>query len=328
MMKFAGTLVARHMRLLCVALLFAASPGHSQTGDWPNKPVRLVVPYPPGGATDAAARYYAGRLSTVLHQQVVVDNRAGATGAIGTQYVATSPADGYTLILVTAENLSAIPLLYKSVRFDPVNDFVAIAKIVDVSIMAASSKFDSFSDLVAKAKAQPGAVSYATGGTGSVAHLTGELLQQKEHIKLLHVPFKGSAPAVQSLIAKDVDMQIDSDLTFAPLVRANRTKALVVFSPKRLASLPEVPTAAEVGLGDFTVSTWFGIFAPAKTPQPIVRRLEAELKKIGEDGETKKFMDGVGLTASFGSAEAVGKLVESANTRYSKIIRENDIRLD
>ena len=271
-------------RLLLSALLalgaFAAPAVHAQA--WPARPVSLVVPYPPGGSADILARSVGAKLGERLGQPVVIENKAGAGTAIGAQAVATAAPDGYTLLLGTVSSQAINPAMNK-VGYDPVKDFVAVAPLAAIPFVLVahpSVPANSVADVVAMAKASPGKVAYASAGPGTSNHLAGELLAGSAQVNLVHVPYKGSAPALNDVLAGHVPLMFDLIATALPNVQSGKLKALAVTGRERSALLPNVPTARESGLRDYEVTAWFGVFAPAGTPQAVVSRLNTELTAV------------------------------------------------
>ena len=268
------------------ALTAPASPPASAQ-DYPAKPVRLVVPFPPGGGNDTIGRIVAQRLGAALGQQFIVDNRVGGGGTIGTEHVAKSAPDGYTITLGFVANFAMLPSLARS-PFDPLHDFAPISLVAlgyQVLVVQTSFPATTVPELIALARARPGVYNYATGGNGSPLHLAAELFKQATGIDVVHVPYKGSAPAATALLAGDVQMLFGGLVSTLPHVRSGKLRALAVTSPVRLETAPDIPTLAELGYPQVDPSSWYGLFAPAGTSRAIVDRLQREVVAFSSDPE-------------------------------------------
>ncbi len=278
-MKFANLLMPIVRIGLPVALVCATSIGaHAQPADaYPDKPIRMVVPYPPGGPTDLVARLVAAEMSNTLGQPIVVDNKPGASGMLGAETVARAPADGYTF-LANASLHVINPSIYSEMRFDALNDFVPITQLAAVPlvlVVPSGSKIQSVQDLVAAGKANPGALNFASAGNASAQQLAGESFKMAAGIGMQHVPYKGSSPALVDLIGGQVQLMFDSLPSAMPFIQSGKLRALAVTTAKRVPALPDVPTIAESGYPGYDISTWYGLWAPKDTPQPIVDKLYA-----------------------------------------------------
>ena len=263
---------------LCITALALAA----QAQDFPSRPVRIVVPYPPSGNVDITARTIAPALGEALGQPIVIENRAGAGGTIGTGAVVKSPPDGYTMVLGSSATITAGPAVYKNPPYDPFKDLVAIGAIQLAPIVltvAPKTPFRSFAEFVARARAHPGQVTIASAGSGSSNHLAIELLMRQADLKLLHVPYKGSGPALTDLIGSQVDSMMDQLTASIGHIREGRIRAIAIASRKRSADLPDVPTLDELGVKGYEASTFTGLFAPAATPLPVLETLAAALRK-------------------------------------------------
>src|SRR4051812_6820046 len=267
--------------LLVIVLGFPPMGAQAQT--WPAKPIRMLVPFPPGGGVDYAARIVGKHLSDRLGQPVLIDNRAGANGIIALEALKNAPADGYTLGTVSNGPLVINPSMYLKLPYDPVRDFVAIGRLVNFPLLLVahpSLPAKSVAELIALAKAKPGALTYSSPGVGNGSHLAGELFASMANINVVHVPYKGTAPAATALLAGDVSLAFSSIPTVLPHVRAGKLRALAVGDAERLPSLPEYPTIAESGLPGYEAFSWAGVIAPAGTPQEVIKRVNAELGQI------------------------------------------------
>jgi tripartite-type tricarboxylate transporter receptor subunit TctC len=269
------------MRAIYLGLCIAAFAAATAAQDFPNRPVRIVVPWPPAGNVDITARTVAPALGEALGQQVIVENRAGAGGRIGTEAVAKSAADGYTLLLGSSGTVTAGPAVWKTLNFDPLKDFVAIGPIQSVPIVltvAPKTPAQTYADYVALARSRNGQLSIASAGNGSSNHLAIELLMRQANLKLLHVPYKGSGPALTDLIGSQVESMMDQLTASIGHIREGRIRALAISSLQRSPLLPDVPTLDELGVKGYAASTFTGIFAPAVVPHPIVEKLAAALR--------------------------------------------------
>jgi tripartite-type tricarboxylate transporter receptor subunit TctC len=314
-----------------VALAAVSAPRPAQAQDFPNKPIRLVVPFVTGGVSDTGARIVAEKLSERLGQQVVVDNRPGAGGNIGTQTVATAAPDGYTLLLGFDGTMVINPFVYASVPFDTLRDFTAVSKIGDavlIIITHPSVPAKNLQELVAHSKTTAGGVSYGSAGIGSTPHLAGELLKQRTGANFVHVPYKGGGQAMTDLVGGSLPMLYTAVAGAYPFVERGQARAIAVSSHQRLASLPNVPTVAESGVAGFEMSSWIGIFAPAKTPKPIVDRLQTALHEVLQMPATRERLAKLGIEASGNTPAEFDKQVRADLEKYSRIVKEAKVRID
>lgn len=293
--------------------------------DYPNKPIKVIVPFPPGGGTDLIARVLTDKLSQTLGWKMIVDNKPGAGGTLGMDAAAKSKSDGYTLVLGQTANLSIAPSLYPSLGYDPNKSFVPIT-LVDstplVVMVGANSPYKTLGDVVAAAKASPGKLLFASPGNGTVAHLAGELFQQTANIKYTHVPYKGAAQALPDLISGRAAFFVGSLETALPQIKSKQVRALAVSSPKRSPALPDVPTFAEAGYKGADAATWFGVLAPAGTPAPIVTQLNAEITKVLQMPDVKERLGG---DVEMGSSE-FAKVIKADQDKWAKIIKDAGVK--
>jgi len=315
---------------LALAALAAAIAPAASAQPYPDRPIKLVVPWPPGGATDALGRMLAQRLTEKLGQTVIVDNKAGAGGNIGTAAFVREKADGYTLLMATSSTNAANPQLYSRLGFDPAKDFAPVAfvaEIPNILEVPRKSSFRSAADLIAAAKAEPGKLNYGSGGVGSSQHLAGSMFKHLTGVDVLHIPYKGSGPAVSDLMAGQVDMMLDTGSLAQ--VQAGALRALAVASRQRLPALPDVPTFAEAGVPGMYASAWYGIVAPAGTPADVVQRLNKEINAAVADPEMKKRMEGMGALVPDGQTpEAFGAFIQSEIARYADIVKMSGAKME
>ena len=320
-----------HHYCISLAVLFTGLISFSAAAqsNYPNRPIRLIIPFTPGGVTDTSGRYIAEQLSLKLGQQVIADNRPGASGNIGTQMVATAEPDGYTLLLGYAGTLSINPSLFDKVPFDSLKDFAPIGKIGDaVLILVANNDFagKNWAEVIAISKKDPNGLSYGTSGSGGTPHIAGELLKQKTGANLVHVPYKGGGQALIDLLGGNIPLVYTAVAGANQYVKSGRVKAIAVSSAKRSPSLPDVPTFIESGVKDFEIDDWVGLLAPAKTPKPIVMKLNQALNEILNSPEGKAKLLGMGITPTPGTPEKFGEQIKSDLLRFSPIVKGMQIK--
>src|SRR6266850_2051880 len=281
-----GGRLLRALRLLSLAVLGTAlvpSSTSAQTSDaWPSKPLRFILPFPPGGGTDILGRIIAERMTANLGQPVVTENRGGAGGNVGAEAAAKSAPDGYTIVLV-APSLAISPSMYSKLNYDPVKDFAPVslvATVPNVMVTSPAVPANTLAEFIRLAKTKPGEMNFGSGGSGTSNHLAGELFNIVAGVKLVHVPYKGVNLAMNDVLSGRIQLLVIGVPAAGPHIKSGRLRALAVVARERLPTLPEVPTAAEAGLPDFEVTTWYGILAPAGTPRPIIARLNAELERM------------------------------------------------
>lgn len=318
------------LRLLGALILGASSLAQAQA-TWPSHPLKLVVPYPPGGAADSVARIYAERLGEALKQPVVVENKPGAGTAIAAEFVAKAPADGYTLGLAPTGQLTILPHIAKDLRFDPFTSFAPVSQLAYTAVViAASPNFSgaTLKDAVKEAKARPGKVSYSSSGSGTIIHLAGEYFASVAGVDLLHVPYKGSAPAVTALLGGEVDLAFDTLTVLAPQIKGGKVKGLAIAARERSPLLPQVPTVAEAGFGDFDVPSWFGLVAPAGTPKEVVNRLNAEVLAIARQPATREKLAAQGLEPWPSSPAQFAERIKADYARYGQVVKNAHVTFD
>lgn len=312
--------------ILLVGLAVAAaslSPARADT--YPSKPVRLVVPYAPGGTTDLLARIIAQRLQLELKQPFVVDNRPGAGGSVGSAYASKQPADGYTLVMVVESSHAVNPNVYDKTMYDPVKDFAPISNIADVpNVLVVNPKFPAqdVKGLVAQLKANPKKFSFGSSGNGGLSHLNGEIFKHVTGTEMAHIPYKGLGPALTDLIGGQIDVVFDNIPSSAGMLQAGQTKALAVASRSRLKILPQVPTYAELGLPALNTPSWFGIGAPAGTPAPVLDILNKAVRSALANPEVIAAIEKQGAIPSATSRAEFSTLIVNENARWKKVVTD------
>ena len=317
-----------------LVLLAAATAASAQNASFPTRPIKLVVPYPPGGPLDTAARALAEQVKQGLGV-VVVENRPGAGGNIGVDQVAKSVPDGYTLVIGAVATHAVNPWLFRKLPYDPVKDFVPItliAHVPNVLVMtperAAQLQVTSARDLIDYLRRHPGQLNYASGGNGSAGHMAGELLKSQGKVSAVHIPYAGAGPAQLGLLAGQTDFMFDNLASATAQIKAGKLKAFAVTTPQRAPSLPDVPTMAESGVPGFDVSTWFGIFAPAGTPAPVVARLNESFTTALRTPDMRERLGRMGSEPAPMSSEQFAQLVRSELAKYEKVVKFSGARVD
>lgn len=323
-----STLTRTLVAAACGALL-AGAAGAAIAEDYPSRPVRVIVGFPPGGATDLVARIIAPKLGELLKQQVVVDNRAGANGTIGANLAASATPDGYSLHLGTLGALVISPAITK-VPYDPLKDFATISMAVQLQnmfIVHPKVPAKSIADLIALAKQKPGALSYASSGLGSPGHLAGELFQTMAKVEMVHVPYKGGGPALTDLLGAQIPVFVSVISTGVPPAKAGRVVALAVTGVKRSAALPEVPTVSETaGLKDYEASNWYGMVAPAGTPKAVIDRLHRDLAAVLGSSEVRDQLAAQGIEAGASTPDEFTAYIRSETAKWGKVIRAANLK--
>jgi tripartite-type tricarboxylate transporter receptor subunit TctC len=312
--------------------LLAAAAAFAQAQEYPAKPVRMVVGFPPGGGTDVVARILQPRLSELLAQPVVIDNRPGATGTVAAGHVAKSPPDGYTIMMGHVSVNAIAPSLFSNLPYDVERDFAPIgiaAAVPHIVVVHPSLPATTLRELVAYLKARPGQLTFPSAGNGSMPHLAGEVFQALAGVQLLHVPYKGSGQSMQDLLGGQHLVAFDTMAASAPHVRSGKLRALAVSTQERASTFPDLPTAEEAGLPGYVVTTWYGVFAPAGTPAAIVNRLHAELVKAMQTPDVRAKLEGIGADGSVSKSPAeFAALVRADTARYAKIVKDIGLRID
>jgi tripartite-type tricarboxylate transporter receptor subunit TctC len=331
-MRLGGRL-ARAFRpfLLAAAAALAPWPAEAQAPDaWPARPIRFILPFPPGGGTDILGRLIAERLTANLGQPVVTENRGGAGGNVGAEAAAKSAPDGYTIVLV-APSLAISPSLYSKLNYDPAKDFAPVslvATVPNVMITHPSVPANTLVEFIRLAKTKPGEMNFGSGGSGTSNHLAGELFNIVAGVKLVHVPYKGVNLAMNDVLSGRIQLVVIGIPAAAPHIKAGKLRALALLAPARSPVLPDVPTVAEAGLPNFEVTTWYGILAPAGTPGPIVARLNAELVKIMHAPEMKEKLDAMATDAVTSTPEEFAGLIKREIVKWGEVVRDAGLKAD
>ena len=329
MTKFTRLITGLVVAMMTLTALSQTS-APSAASAYPNKPVKVVVPYPPGGPTDIVARVVFQQVSEATGQQFVIDNRAGGGGNIGAEAVAHAPADGYTLLVATtahAINMS----LFSGLRYDVVKDFMPVSLLTQgplVLVATPSFLANNVRELIALAKAKPDTLNFASSGNGQSTHLSGELFNAMAGVKISHVPYKGSAPALTDVMSGQVPLMFDTMLSAMPFVNSGKLKALAVTSPVRSPAAPNVPTIAESGLPGYEVFAWNGLLTPAGTPKAVVARLNEELKKALQLPQVKEKFSAQGFAASWETSEYFGRFLQDEVEKWTKTVRMSKAKVD
>jgi tripartite-type tricarboxylate transporter receptor subunit TctC len=317
--------------LAAMLALAAVAPQSAQAQAYPTKPVRLVVPYAPGGATDIIARAAAIELGKTLGQPVIVENRAGAGGNVGSEMVAKSAPDGYTMLMSASSLHGITPFLYTKLNYDPNKDLVPVivfASFANVLVLHPGVKANSVQELVALAKSQPGKMTCASSGSGSTIHMSCEMFKQMLGLDIIHVPYKGSGPAVSDLMGGQVNMMFDNIPSAISHIRSGKLRALATTGPKRAATLPDLPTVAEAGVPGYESTAWFGLAMPAGTPKAIIDRMNAEGQKAAKAPDFIKRMTDLGYEIVGGTPEQMAAMIQDEIKRWGPIVKASGAKVD
>jgi len=324
---------ARTPRLaLFIACLLAAPAAYAQiAAAYPNKPIRWVVPFPPGGSADIMGRMISQDLTKTFGQQVVIENRAGASAIVGSEYVAKSPANGYTLLQCNVSQMTIHPSLYPKLPYDPIRDYAPVTVlgiVTSVVVITPSLPVNSVKELVALAKKRPGQLNFTSSGAGSSTHLTGELLKQRAGIDMQHVSYKGSGPALTDVMGGFVQIMFENVPSALPFIKAGKLKVLAVTGKDRSPILGQVPTLAESGFPGFDMVSWQGLVAPAGTPKPVIDKLNAEIAKVLKTQEMRDKMASLGTEVVAHSPEQFAQYIQDETAKWSKIVKAAGIKLE
>lgn len=311
-------------------LLVLASAAQAQA-NWPDRPVRVIVPFPASGATDLVARVVTQRVAADLGQQLVVDNKPGAGGTLGTAEAAKAAPDGYTLLLTTSSTHAISPHLMPKLAYDPRKDFTPVAHVADapsVLLVTNSLPVKTVGELIAYAKAHPGKLNYASSGNGSLQHVTGAMLEQQGGIKMVHVPYKGTGPALQDLLGGQVDLTFGTAPPFMPHIASGKLRVLAVTGKQRLPSLPDVPTTAEAGYPKVDATSWFAVFAPAGVPKAVVDKLTADIRTVVQNPAFQQKAQEQGATADYQTPAQLGDKVKADLANWAQVVKTSKIEAE
>jgi len=313
-------------------VLYATSPAHAQSQGYPNRPIKVVVPFPAGGPTDGTARIISDRLGAVLGQTIVVENRGGgAGGSIGAKFVATSDPDGYTLLLTPGGALTTGPAVHSNIGYDPAKAFVSVAQLIDtpqVVVVHESVPVKTMAELVAYAKANPGKITWGSQGFGTAPHLLAELFKLDAGVNILHVPYRGTAPMLSAIVAGEVQMVADPMPTVLPHIQSGKLRPLAVTSGTRHPKLPDVPTVVEAGFPKLQATFWLGVVAPAGTPPDIINKLNAAFRESLVPAETRARLDALGADIKIGTPAEFEKLLADELAKWSAVAKAANIKVE
>jgi tripartite-type tricarboxylate transporter receptor subunit TctC len=321
----------RKLSILALAAFTAAPAATALAQGYPNKSIRFILPYPPGGGSDTIARPVARKMTETIGHQVIVDNRGGAGGNIGMEAAARAAPDGYTIVMGLTAQLAVNPALYRKIPYDPVRDFEPVTLLANGAyLLVAHPSFPAktMKDVVALAKKRPNEILYASSGNGSGAHLATELLNTMTGIKLVHVPYKGGGPALVDTISGQTQLLFATPIASSGHIQAGRLRAIAVSTTKRVGSMPGVPTVAESGIPGYDSGVWYGILAPKGTPRDIVNRLNEEFRKVLGDPGIRDFLTKAGVEPDGGSPDELGKYIRSEVAKWAKVVQDAKIRID
>lgn len=319
------------VKALLAAAVLVLTPAAGLAQPYPSKSIRMIIGFPPGGGTDIVGRIVAQKLSEVLGQQVLPDNRGGASGQIAAELTAKAPPDGHTMMMVHIAAISILPSLYAKLPYDPVKDFAPISLVAigpNLLVVHPSLPVRTVKDLVALAKANPGALQYASPGAGTVQHLAAELFKLQAKVDMLHVPYKGSGQSIVDLVAGQVQLDFDAVPPVINHVRAGKLRAIAVTSAKRFSLLPDIPTITESGVPGFDMSTWWGLVAPSAVPKEIIARLHSETVKLLRQPDVKEKIAFVGADTVGNSPEEFAAFIRNERAKYARIVKEANIRIE
>jgi tripartite-type tricarboxylate transporter receptor subunit TctC len=321
----------RITQITAAILVSACVTGAASAQQYPTRAIRMVIAFPPGGGTDIVGRIVAQKLSEALGQQVLPDNRGGASGQIGTEIVAKAPPDGYTVLMAHIAALSILPSLVPKLPYDPVKDFapVSLSAIApNLLVVHPSLPVRSVKDLIGLARSRPGQLQFSSVGAGSIQHIAGEMFKLQANVDMLHVPYKGAGQSIIDLVAGQIHMDFGTIPPALPHVKSGRLRAIAVTSEKRFSVLPEIATIAESGLPGFDMSTWWGLVAPGGVPKDVVTRLHAETAKLLRQADVKEKLANVGAEGVGNTPEEFGAFIRSERTKYAKVVKDAQIKLD
>jgi tripartite-type tricarboxylate transporter receptor subunit TctC len=329
-MHFTKPVAALLCAASCISSLVLVTPARAQD-KWPSRPITYVVPFAAGGTTDILARAIGNKLGPALGTSVVVENKPGAGGNIGSDFVAKAAPDGYTILGGTISSHAINVSLYPNMPYDPIKSFTPVTLIgtlPNVLVVNADSPYQTLQEVISAAKAKSETLTFGSSGNGTSQHLSGELFQSMTGSKMLHIPYKGSAPAMQALLGRQVNLVFENILSAVPLIQSGKLRPLAVTSGTRASSLPDVPTLSEAGLPGYEIVSWQAVFAPAGTPQPVVQRLSTEIGKIINEPEVKARLAGLGVEPSGAGPAELGALQRSEVAKWAKLVKAANIKVE
>lgn len=315
--------------LICFGMLLLSS--HAMADAYPNKPIRLIVPFPPGGPTDIVARPLAVLLGDRLKEQIIIENKGGAGGSIGADLVAKSAPDGYTLFMGTVGTNAINGSLYKQLPYDMTRDFTPIALVATapvVIVVNSNDRIKTLAELISEARAKPDTIAYGTAGNGTPGHLTAALFESTAQIKFKHIPYKGSAPAVTDLMGSQIPLMFDPIQSVLPHITSGKLRALAVTSKTRSPLLPNVPTVAELGYPQFESTAWWALFAPAKLPEPITKKLRADTERVAQSVAFKERLGNLGVQPNIDFKESLANFQTSEIAKWARVVRDSGATID
>ena len=319
------------MQRLWLLILLGPALMCAHAADYPDKPVRFIVGFTPGGPSDIVARLLGQKLSELWKEQVIIDNRAGAGGNIAAEITAKSPGDGYTLLLGNNSILATNAALYNKLAYDPVRDFapvILVASQPNILVVHPSLPVNSVKELIALAKAKPGQLNYASSGSGAAAHLSGELFKAMAHVDIVHIPYKGAAPALNDVLAGQDQLMFATSLSVVPHIKSGRLRALAVTTAKRMTAMPELPTVAEAGVPGFEATTWHGIVMPAGAASSMVQRINADTAKVLQQRDVRERFAALGAEVIGGTPDQFGAYIKKEIPKWTKVVRDSGARAD
>lgn len=320
----------RRAALLALASILATAPLLARAADYPDKQIRFIVPYPPGGGTDVIARIVQNKFQQSLGQTILIDNRGGGGGSVGTDVAARAAPDGYS-VLFTLSSHTINPAIFPKLPFDTVKDFEpvgTVASLPQILVVLPNFPAKNLGELIAMAKSKPEGLQFASVGNGSPSHLAGELLNLRAGIKITHVPYRGGGPAINDVLGGQLPMLWVSIPAAAQFIKAGRLRAIAVSTVKRSAAFPDVPTVQEQGVRDFEVDSWYAMFVPAKTPKPVIERLNKALNQVVADPEIRERLLDQGSEAVGGTPEALGKVVQTEIAKWTRLVKDANIKVE
>ena len=329
--RLATTIAITIATATVIALALPGSAYAQKAEQWPNRPIRFIIPFVPGGGTDLVGRTLAPKLSESLGQQVLIDNRGGAGGNIGVEIATRAEPDGYTMVLGTIGNIAVNPSLYGNLPVDPIRDLAPVSQtslVLNMLMVHPSVPVNSVKDLIEFAKKNPGKVTFGSSGMGAADHLAGELFNRMAGVQMVHVPYKGGGPAMLDLIAGNITLSFTTVVAALPHWKAGKLRPIAFTLPQRTPLFPDIPTVAETGVPGFSVQNWYGVFFPAKAPRPVIDRMNAEVNKALKLPDIIERHNTAGIVTVGSTPEAFGKFVREETARFAKLVKEANLKVE